>query len=254
MIEMKRAQFQRNQRHHQMKKWSFLTLALIIFIAIIFIILGHIQANNQARARFFAKYPIRGVSLNQDSNYMDFNEFKQRGGSFVYIRSSQGTDYLDDNFNDNYSRSIGSGLKIGVYHQYGFGTSITGQEKNFSRAVDGQIGQLPIRIDIDYYGKYTDQTVNKQQLHQRIKQFVNYLYQRYDRPVLIKTNQTNYQTLKNIPHTQFMLHKGVAGANVTFNNLNSNDSFYKDGKSSDDSMAAYHGNKVQWKQYLERME
>lgn len=254
MVEMKRSHFQQVNRQRKLKKWGFGITAILLGVGFLCAIFFHFQAQNAAQQRFFQHYPVRGISIDQNDDYVDFIDFKRRGGEFVYLRSSQGSDYLDDDFSDNYARSIGSGLKIGVYHQYGFATSIKGQEKNFSRAVNGQIGQLPIRLDIDYYGKYNAQTVNRKQLYQRVNQLVDYLYQRYDRPVLIKTNQTNYQTLKKLPHTQFMLSKNQSGQKVTFNKLNAHDPFYQDGKSSPDNMAAYHGNKVQWKQYLQRME
>lgn len=254
MIEMKRAHFKQVHRQRKLKRWGLTLFMCLIAILILGLITLHFHVKNEARDRFFKVYPVRGISIDQNDDYLDFNKFKHQGGEFVYLRSSQGANYLDDDFNDNYARSIGSGLKIGVYHQYGFTTSIKAQTKNFSRAVNGQIGQLPLRLDIDYYGKYTAQNVNQKQLYQRVSQFVDYLYQRYNRPVLIKTNQVNYQVLKKIPHTQFMLPKNKSGNKVTFTKLSSHDPFYQDGKSSPDNMAAYHGNKVQWRKYLQRIE
>lgn len=41
---------------------------------------------------------------------------KKDGIQVVYIRSSEGTNYIDSKFEQNYKRARDAGLKIGFYH------------------------------------------------------------------------------------------------------------------------------------------
>ncbi|WP_395319144.1 GH25 family lysozyme [Fructilactobacillus frigidiflavus] len=254
MRKLNRTLYQQQQRQNRTQKYMILGCFAILILLIGFLIFNHIEKKAQHQQQVLTEYPVRGLIINQDDSYVDFTEANQNGMKYAYLRATQGASFVDDNFNDNYSRSIGSGLKIGVYHQFGFGSSVKDQEKNFSEAVGNNIGDLPIEIRISYYGNYNTQTVKPQQLLANVRELTSFLYRKYHRPILLKTNQRNYQILKNLPHVQFALAGNDQSDQVTFVNLSKANQIDNNGKISEYQVSAFNGNKVKWEQYLKQLK
>ncbi|ANZ57969.1 hypothetical protein BGL34_02550 [Fructilactobacillus lindneri] len=254
MHKLTRQLYQQQQRKNRLRKWFILIMIVIFIFAIGFGIFSFFEKQEQQRQHLITQYPVRGLIIDQDDSYVDFTEANQRGIKYAYIRATQGANFTDDDFSDNYSRSIGSGLKIGVYHQFGFGSSVKDQEQNFVRSVGNNIGDLPIGIDISYYGDYNSENVNPKKLRTKIIEITSFLYHKYHRPILLKTSSDNYQILKNINHVQFSLDGNHNAKKVEFINLNKSDQIYDNGKSSDYQMSAFDGNKVKWEQYLKQLK
>lgn len=254
MSKLSRKAYQQQQRVSRRQKWMIIMGLLLCLCVIGLLIFQHIAGQRQQQKQFLTKHPVRGLIINQDDSYVDFTQVNQDGMKYAYLRASQGASFTDDNFNDNYSRSIGSGLKIGVYHQFGFGSSIKGQEKNFVESVGNNIGDLPIEIRISYYGNYNSHNVKPKKLFNDVNEMTAYLYHKYHRPVLLKTNQRNYEILKKIPHAQFAITGKQHAKNSKFIGLSNANQIYDNGKISEYEMSAFNGNKVKWEEYLKQLK
>ncbi|USS90837.1 GH25 family lysozyme [Fructilactobacillus carniphilus] len=245
---MKRTDYHRSQQH----KHRLVTLGIMAVLLIAGGLVFNLVLNRHQRQQAFLRnYPVRGVMLDQTDEYADFNQLQTNGMKYVYIRATQGATFTDDDFNDNYTRSIGSGLKVGVYHQYSFSSSIPDQEQNLKRTLGNNIGDLPIMINVSYYNDYNAENVDQKRLKRRLRELVAWTARYSNRPVLIKTSFANYRTLRDLPDTEFMLPRTKTGKNVTFASLTKQDQLYNNGKGSDFRMTAFHGSKVQWNQYLQ---
>ncbi|USS92952.1 hypothetical protein M8332_04910 [Fructilactobacillus ixorae] len=246
-----RSDYQRAHRRRLSRKLGW-TSVILVGLVLLGVLIGHHVINRHARQQVFLRnYPVRGVMLDQTDEYADFNQLQTNGVKYVYLRATQGASLTDDDFNNNYTRSIGSGLKVGVYHQYSFSSSVREQEQNLKRTLGNNIGDLPIMINLSYYNDYNAETVDRKQLARRMRQLVAWTQHYSQRPVLIKTSATNYQVLKRIPHTEFLLPRAKSGRHVTFASLAKQEQLYNNGKGSAFRMTAFRGSTVQWNQYLQ---
>lgn len=75
------------------------TRKVVFGIFLLILVLGSIgYAWRWHQKQILEKYPIRGVSINQNNGYIDFESLKNRGVRFVYIKATQGAAFTDDSF------------------------------------------------------------------------------------------------------------------------------------------------------------
>lgn len=65
-----------------------------------------------------------GIDVSEWQGSIDYSLVKDNGIDIVYIRSSEGNNYIDPYFRDNYQNAKDNGLKVGFYH-YLTATSIS---------------------------------------------------------------------------------------------------------------------------------
>lgn len=230
-------------------------VGLGIFLVILVIISGFLlirwHENEQLK-----KYPIRGVTVNQNNGYIDFESLKNKGISFVYLKATQGAAYTDDSFTSNFQRSQGSQLPIGVYHYFSFTSSPTAQFKNFVRQVKYNTGSLPICIQIQYYGSFNQSSIHWKKASKEVRYLSALLRNYYKRPVVISATKQIIKSLKLTANskTQFWLTNGRIGkpnADATFIQADSKKDFRLDRQLVFLPMSVFNGNRSEWHRYVD---
>lgn len=59
---------------------------------------------------------IKGIDISVHQPVIDWAELKKKGYEFVYIKHSQGVDFIDKMFPVHFSNAKNAGLKVGLYH------------------------------------------------------------------------------------------------------------------------------------------
>lgn len=59
---------------------------------------------------------MNGIDVSQWQGYIDFDAVKRAGIELVYIKASEGTDFVDPFFYRNYANAKNAGLLVGFYH------------------------------------------------------------------------------------------------------------------------------------------
>ena len=59
---------------------------------------------------------FEGIDVSDWQGEIDFKEVKNSGIDMVYIRASEGANYVDSYFKENYESAKENGLKVGFYH------------------------------------------------------------------------------------------------------------------------------------------
>lgn len=59
---------------------------------------------------------FQGIDVSEWQGEIDFEAVARSGIEIVYIRASEGTDYIDPYFRDNYEEAKANGLRTGFYH------------------------------------------------------------------------------------------------------------------------------------------
>ncbi|MHA8110061.1 GH25 family lysozyme [Lactobacillaceae bacterium Melli_B4] len=194
------------------------------------------------------RYPIRGVTVSQQHSYVDFISLANVGEKFVYIRASQGAIYTDDDFNDNYQRSLGASLKVGVYHSFSFNSSAKQQFENFSSEVGNNIGILPIAIQINN----NDVVLNEDQI-KSVQRFIKMVQSRYDRRVVIWSAKRIFDQV-NIGRNRCLfwsLSNSIEDSKYALKTYNANQTIKNDGQNQQFIQAVFVGSSHQWQQYIQ---
>lgn len=114
------------------------------------------------------RYSVRGIDVSNHNGRIDFDCVATSGYTFVYVKSSEGSTYIDPAFKSNCKRARQSGLKVGAYHFFRKNRDGESQTRNMLKAVKSIKLDMPLVIDIE-----DDQNVNSVSLvkvrHELIK-------------------------------------------------------------------------------------
>lgn len=133
-----------------MKKRNIVSGLLILAALILYLVYtGYIWPNN-----FFAnRYSVHGIDVSNHQGEIDWNKVAQNEKiKFVYIKSTEGKDYIDKYFKTNWKEASQVGLIKGAYHYFKITSSGIDQAKNFIELVPKEKGCLPPVIDIEENG------------------------------------------------------------------------------------------------------
>ncbi|KRL79002.1 GH25 family lysozyme [Secundilactobacillus paracollinoides] len=243
-----------NTTYRQVRRRYVWTRTLLI-IAVILVAIGAWMGWQRYKQAQLKRYPIQGVSLTQDNGFIDFQQLAKHGISFAYLRASSGATYMDDDFSSNYSRALGSDVKLGVYHVYSFSTSPKAQATNFEREVGSKTGTLPIAVQVAFYGEYNQRTLKQPSTANRLVDFIRILRKRYHQSVIIWCTPTVWRLLKDsdIGQTQRWVNSGSlthAGTDISFIEYDDQGSVTMNGQTQTVPRSVFNGTKKQWADYL----
>jgi lysozyme len=89
---------------------------------------------------------VIGVELNQNQASVDLHQLENNGISFVYLRSTQGRSYFDDDYLSYRDQLQGTKLAFGSILNYSSQSTAQQQYRYFRRKVGRNAGSLPILI------------------------------------------------------------------------------------------------------------
>ncbi|KRN03076.1 Lyzozyme M1 (1,4-beta-N-acetylmuramidase) [Levilactobacillus senmaizukei DSM 21775 = NBRC 103853] len=171
-------------RHRRARRWGLWLLACLVIGLGVF---GWQRWQHYEQQRL-ANYPVRGVTITQDSGYLDFQSLAKHY-RFAYLQATSGATYTDDDYSDNYSRAQGADILIGVTHTFSFTSSAQQQYQHFIATTGHDTGTLPIMINVGYYDKYNNKNPNMAAQGQKLESLVRLLKTRYRQGVVIYAKQ-----------------------------------------------------------------
>jgi lysozyme len=100
-----------------------------------------------ARARAM---PIQGIDVARYQGAIDFGSVYGSGVRFVYMKGTEGKDYVDPAFKDNWRRARASGMAHGVYHFMTWCSTAAEQARWFVKNVPADSTALPPVLDLEW--------------------------------------------------------------------------------------------------------
>jgi lysozyme len=100
-----------------------------------------------ARAR---SLPIQGIDVARYQGAIDFAAVRASGVRFVYMKGTEGKDYVDPAFRDNWRRARASGMAHGVYHFMAWCSTAAEQARWFIKNVPDDPTALPPVLDLEW--------------------------------------------------------------------------------------------------------
>ncbi len=145
------------------------------------------------------KYPVRGVDVSHHNEFVNWQVLKEENISFVFMKSTEGSDHLDREYQMNYLLAKEVGLKVGTYHFYTFGKDGKEQAQHFIDNSNIVSGDLIPAIDVEH-SKINRATTSKESYDKMIdelKVMERVLSDYYGVRPIIYTNKECYRLYIN---------------------------------------------------------
>lgn len=104
-----------------------------------------------------------GIDVSGYQGNIDFKRVKQSGIEIVYMKSSEGPDYIDSKFEQNYARAKENGLKVGIYH-YVTARTIQQAEREarfFASVISKKAPECRLAMDFESFGSLSRDEINQ---------------------------------------------------------------------------------------------
>ncbi|SDA66049.1 lysozyme [Butyrivibrio sp. INlla18] len=141
-----------------MKKKILISAAALVILAALMgltaglFYFGVLHINNPSKR----KYPIRGVDVAHYQGVVDWEVLSKEDISFAYIKATEGSSSVDEQFEKNWNEAQNTDLRIGAYHFFSLDSSGATQAENFCKTVTPVPGMLPPVVDVEPYGGYRE--------------------------------------------------------------------------------------------------
>lgn len=129
--------------HH---KFTLPLILTMLVLAIAILVIGFLNYQGQTTQPSNSDSTAIGVELNQDLNYIDLHKLQANGISFVYLKSTQGRSYFDNNYLLYRDQINGTKLAFGSIITYSNESTPEQQYQYFLKKVGQNSGSLPILI------------------------------------------------------------------------------------------------------------
>lgn len=112
------------------------------------------------------EYSIQGIDISHHQGEINWTKLQSAtiGDNpirFIIIKATEGADFLDENFNDNFYNARENGFIRGAYHYFKPNTPALLQAKYFLKQVHLEPGDLPPVLDIEEKGNLTAAQLKK---------------------------------------------------------------------------------------------
>jgi len=122
--------------------------ALLFLCAAAFIAACSGPATESARSP--DDFPLKGIDISQHQGRIDWDRLREEGLDFIYIKATEGTDWIDPRGESNLIRARNEGYRAGAYHYYLLCKPAMAQAANFIDTVPIAAGDLPPAIDLEH--------------------------------------------------------------------------------------------------------
>ncbi|MBD3771340.1 MAG: glycoside hydrolase family 25 protein [Rhodobacterales bacterium] len=128
-----------------------------------------------------------GIDLSHHNGRVNWEALSTAPLDFVYLKATEGRDWKDTRFQENWLEASQRGWHVGAYHFYLLCRNGAAQAENFIQSVEVREGALPPAVDLEYAHNCTPEG-SKEAVLAEIRDFLSALEAEYGaRPVLYTT-------------------------------------------------------------------
>ena len=147
-----------------------------------------------------SKYPIRGIDVSHHQGPIDWARVKDSRIQFAYIKATEGTDFKDEQFAQNWNEAAAAGIKRGAYHFFCLQTSGEKQAANFIATAPYEADALPPAIDLEFSGYNKERRPSAEDFQRELSAFWDAIFSHYQKlPVVYTTSDFQKQYLAQMP-------------------------------------------------------
>lgn len=97
-------------------------------------------------------FDIRGIDVSHHQGSIDWETLSGDGVQFAYIKATEGADWTDSRFTENWRAAGDAGVLRGAYHFFTLCTPGVDQAVHMIATVPDEIGMLPPAVDLEFGG------------------------------------------------------------------------------------------------------
>lgn len=102
------------------------------------------------------KYPVAGIDVSHHQGDIEWTEVSKHKFAFVFVKATEGGDFKDPRFHDNWRGAAKAGLARGAYHFFTYRKTGAEQAMNFIASVPVEKDALPPVVDFEFGGDPDD--------------------------------------------------------------------------------------------------
>lgn len=138
-----------------------------------------------------AGYDVRGVDVSVYQGEIDWTVLAAQDIDFAYIKATEGSSWVDPQFEANWAGAAGTTLLVGAYHFMSFESS---GEKQAAHVIDTvpDGATLPIVVDLEYYGEFFDAPPSRELVASILDPLLQKLEDHYGTPPMIYATPEAY--------------------------------------------------------------
>ncbi len=126
------------------------------------------------------KLRMNGIDVSHYQGAIDFKSVEDAGIKFVYVKATEGMDYVDPRYHENIEKLLNTKLLTGAYHYFQPGDDVIEQANNFINHVNNSHHSLPPMLDVEISGG-----LNSDELKARVAQWLGYVEKKTNcRPII----------------------------------------------------------------------
>ncbi|MEF2245817.1 GH25 family lysozyme [Paenibacillus sp. IITD108] len=166
---------------------NIIVIALLVIITLAFLEYKGIIWHNS----FFAKkYEVKGLDVSHYQGDINWSEVvKENEYQFVFIKATEGNDFIDKKFDYNWKEAKKQGILTGAYHFFSMRSSAEKQAENFINIVPNETDSLPPVIDIEIHLKHDPKKVRDE-----IQTLAHLLENYYEKKPILYVTYSTYNT------------------------------------------------------------
>ena len=130
------------------------------------------------------RFPVRGIDVSHHQDRIDWTAVGMDGVQFAYVKATEGGDFVDRRFSENWSGAKRAGVARGAYHFFTFCRPGVDQARHFLSVAAAESGALLPVVDVEFVGNCADPPALARISHE-LRIFVDHVERAWDRPVLI---------------------------------------------------------------------
>lgn len=140
-----------------MRKGYFFKLLVVMCIVLLIAFTQKVYAISPSSSELY-----NGIDVSAWQGEIDYEAVKEAGIEVVYIKSSEGENFIDPYFERNYENARANGLKIGFYHYLTARTEDTAKLEayHFVRTISGKEVDCKLAMDFESFGNLSLNEIN----------------------------------------------------------------------------------------------
>ena len=133
-------------------------------------------------------YSIRGIDISHHQGEINWEKLSKatigsEGVCFVFIKATEGENFMDENFNENFYEAREYGMIRGAYHYFNPSVPAKIQAEYYLKQVHLEAGDLPPVLDIEERG-----TLSVEKLQKAAREWLDIVEHKYNVPPILYTN------------------------------------------------------------------
>ena len=97
-----------------------------------------------------ARYAVHGTDTSRFQTHVDWSAARANGVNFAYVKATEGGDFFDPLFAENFQAARRAGVRVGAYHFWYHCRPGVEQARWFIRNVPRAAGALPPVVDVEW--------------------------------------------------------------------------------------------------------